>query len=260
MRNLTLGVLIVSGGTLAALPFRRSSSDRATLDAAVRATGPTVSPLDTSTVDVSFSPADDVHATTVGSPSWMPRNITEPMQGERFIQMPDSFSAEVPELPRPKVVAERFSASVDFQSDAVAARQAADHETVMTGDLARAQMGASQMATAPAYPGPSYPSASQYVRGPLIGGAMSSPVATPTTRFSGLAVDAGAAPARLPLGAKEVAGRDTFVSSRAVRPATESLADQSPESETRLAAEAEAVPPLPPAQAERPRLWIRQPE
>ncbi len=255
MRNLTLGVLIVSGGTLAALPFRRSSNERATLDAAVRATGPTVTPLDTSTVDVNFSPSTEVHATAVGSPSWMPRHISEPMQGERFIEMPESFSDGTAELPRPKVVAERFSASVDFQSGAAVTRQQADHASVMIGDLARAQMGAT----------PAYSAPPQYPRGPLVGSATAMPTsmaamptAAPADRFNGFAVDAQVALPR-PLGyssapeagSQEVASRDTFVSSRAARPASESLAEHAPE--------AEPAPPLPPAQAERAKLWIRQP-
>ncbi len=269
LRNLTLGVLIVSGGTLAALPFRRSSSDRQTLDAAVRATGPTVTPLDTSTVEVNFSPSTEVHATTIGNPSWMPRHITEPMQGERFIEMPESFSDGTAELPRPKVVEERFNASVDFQADAAVARQVADHASVMIGDLARAQLNGSQlngaqlngsqlygaqMGATPAYSGPS-----PYARGPLVGGAMSTPVAASANRFNGLAVDAGGVSPR-PLGngnapelatREATASRDTFVSSRAARSASESLADRSPE--------AEPAPPLPPVQTERPKLWIRQP-
>lgn len=273
LRNLTLGVLIVSVGTLAALPFRRSSSNRENLDAAVRATGPTNTPLDFRTGEVTFNPATEVRASTIGSPAWMPQNITEPMHGERFIHMPESYSTEASELPRPKVVAERYSASVDYQSEATVQRQQADHASVMSGDLARAQLatepsqlsdlaqGAGQNNPAAQFAGSGlYPSQGVSVHKPLAGDARSAPVAMSGNRFSGMEVGAAdVAGSMRPLGSnhisqsqprEEVVSRDTFVSSRAARPASESLG---------AAPASDPAPPLPPAQAERLKHWIRQP-
>ena len=71
LRTLTLGVLIVSGGTLAALPFRRYQAIPDSSVTPVQATGPTVSDLKMGlinpAVDTSFAPPQVADATIPGS-------------------------------------------------------------------------------------------------------------------------------------------------------------------------------------------------
>ncbi len=243
LRNLTLGVLIVSGGTLAALPFRRVPNQRGPHDASVRATGPTFTPLDTSSVEVNFDRPAQVPATVIGSRPWQMPVVTEPMHGERFIQMPDTYSEDMTPLPRPQIVAERYSASVQYQTEAMSDRQASDRASVMSGDLAYSMSR------------PSY--------GPLVGNPEQLARADTDpreSRFSELAtrVDASAASTNSPPPASQLA-TDSLATAPRITPSSNRTAGFTHESNSVDEPAVEPAPPLPPAQPERPRLWIRQP-
>lgn len=114
MRTLTLGVLIVSGGILAALPFRRLQTIPDASTGPAQATGPTQSAISDSSLQML------VDSPTTGSaevappadlPTWSP-----PAQPQRRdTSIPLTYEDLLVPIERPDAVEQRFSATVSAQ-------------------------------------------------------------------------------------------------------------------------------------------------
>lgn len=115
MRTSTLAALVVAGGTLAALPFRRFSVDD---EVEMPATGPTaasysgLSPLRESPANADRSSKIDSAArrpSQVQLPAWQPER-------ERRIEMPLTFDDLMLPIDRPAPIAEQFPSAEQFTS------------------------------------------------------------------------------------------------------------------------------------------------
>ncbi len=110
MRTLTLGVLIVSGGILASLPFRRYQSIPDASTGPVQATGPTQSAMtDTSLKMLVDSPADSSveEAPLAEIPIWSPPQPPP----RRSVSSPLTYEDLLVPIDRPGEVEQRFSAT-----------------------------------------------------------------------------------------------------------------------------------------------------
>ncbi len=116
MRTLTLGVLIVTGGTLAALPFRRYQSIRDASSGPVQTTGPTESALGSSKLEMlvdlnasearrDASPVDILAMElSAGAASTPPPN--------RHVSIPLTYEDLAVPIDHPDAIAQRFNAAV----------------------------------------------------------------------------------------------------------------------------------------------------
>ncbi|QDT06210.1 hypothetical protein K227x_46180 [Rubripirellula lacrimiformis] len=116
MRNLTLGVLIVTGGTLAALPFRRPSVDPAPSTEWGDATGPTESALDASLrSDIAASGSGDIELPLPGSlPVW--GREPRPKPAPRRVDVPLSFDDLMVPIDQPDPIRQRFAATAEVRA------------------------------------------------------------------------------------------------------------------------------------------------
>ncbi|MGB7323341.1 MAG: hypothetical protein WBD31_00615 [Rubripirellula sp.] len=109
MRNLTLGVLIVTGGALAAIPFRRHNSMSDDTLPPGTATGPSISALD-------FPPPDSI-ASTLDSDLPLPGSLPIwhrgglPKLPPRQVDVPLSFDDLMVPIDQPKPIRQRFAAT-----------------------------------------------------------------------------------------------------------------------------------------------------
>ena len=121
MRTLTLGVLIVAGGTLAALPFRRYRTIQDASTEPVQATGPTQSAMEQtdlrmlvdsspSTFPASVAAID--HALTSKPPTW---SAPAPPTRRRTANMPLTYEDLAVPIDQPASVQQRFNATVEYQ-------------------------------------------------------------------------------------------------------------------------------------------------
>ena len=107
LRNLTLGVLIVSGGTFAALPFRRYPNGDAS-DARSAVSGPSSSALDT-TLESTPIGATTIATNTLDSlPTWNPPPIGA---RSRQLDIPLTYEDLARPITPPAAIEERFSAT-----------------------------------------------------------------------------------------------------------------------------------------------------
>lgn len=116
MRNLTLGVLIVTGGTLAALPFRRYHIQT---DGPIQATGPSQSALDADANRGLASERDS--ETAVGSPQLLTESLppwrqTVTPPPTRRIDIPLSFEDLLIPIDHPGPISDRFNATADVRA------------------------------------------------------------------------------------------------------------------------------------------------
>ena len=116
LRTLTLGVLIVSGGTLAALPFRRYQAIPDASAVPTQVTGPAQSALDgpvpgrRSDAVVRESPdAADLNDAVLAShvPSWQPPTTPRPRQ----LDVPLTYDDLAVPIDQPKPIQDRFNAT-----------------------------------------------------------------------------------------------------------------------------------------------------
>ncbi|TWU59854.1 hypothetical protein Poly51_01270 [Rubripirellula tenax] len=116
MRNITLGVLIVAGGTLAALPFRRYqaiSDDRQRPGAA---SGPTESSLDLALPEQVAQGDSGLHLPLPQSlPVWPRTERPEPLPRE--VNVPLSFDDLLVPIDQPNPIRQRFAATTDVHRD-----------------------------------------------------------------------------------------------------------------------------------------------
>ena len=129
MRTLTLGVLIVSGGTLAALPFRKYQAIPDASSAPAQVTGPTQSALDQSDNSVlvtNDSPAKEPPKPTTEEkfvaldtaflpsnlPPWQPN---APLPTSRSSEIPLTFDDLAFPIEPPPPIAQRFNATVPIR-------------------------------------------------------------------------------------------------------------------------------------------------
>lgn len=109
MRTLTLGLLIVCFGTLAALPFRKyqvipdASSDPS------HVTGPTQSPL-SSSVTADSAPKTEQLPSLADPGTFLPTTVAGQTPNRRHIDIPLTYDDLAVPLDQPKPVLDRFSA------------------------------------------------------------------------------------------------------------------------------------------------------
>lgn len=107
LRNLTLGVLIVSGGTLASLPFRRyPTGDASMVPPAV--TGPAQSELDPSVLSAPIEADPAVFASLDSLPSWVPPSVPP---RSRQLDIPLTYEDLAMPIDQPAVIENRFNAT-----------------------------------------------------------------------------------------------------------------------------------------------------
>ena len=149
LRTLTLGVLIVSGGTLAALPFRRYQAIPDSSTTPVHATGPTNSALQMGAInpvsDAIFSPPQMADAILPGSilathvdtdgPGELQQphsnsldQITKFAKTERFPDVPLTYEDLMLPIEMPEIVRERFNATAAVKSIQMDKDRLADNE------------------------------------------------------------------------------------------------------------------------------------
>jgi hypothetical protein len=126
LRTLTLGVLIVSGGTLAALPFRKYQAIPDASSAPAQVTGPTQSALDSadsSQLVTNPWPADQpssdasleaINAGALASnlPPWHPLATS---QAPRSVDIPLTYDDLAMPIDPPPPIAQRFNATVPIR-------------------------------------------------------------------------------------------------------------------------------------------------
>lgn len=163
MRNLTLGVLIVTGGTLAALPFRRSPAiPDASLHAnpdAVQATGPLQSALEIAPVQVADLQSDRPvvhsfsHQEIPGLSEFMGEQdpsqdlVAAAPRRSEYAAKPLTYEDLMAPIVRPQSVQDRFQAIASVRDAAVDPRQpdpptVVRSETDMTNDVAHSRQQA----------------------------------------------------------------------------------------------------------------------
>lgn len=245
MRTLTLGVLIVAGGTLAALPFRRYRTIQDASTEPVQATGPTQSAMEQtdlrmlvdsspSTFPASATAID--HALTSKPPSW---SAPAPPTRRRTASMPLTYEDLAVPIDQPASVQQRFSATVDYQRNQPA-RDATASLVMPRMDslgLAEQQEIRSRVAVVDPRPGFENQNAAADPRGQVTTGSP----ATGTLAASNLPaypVPSGSTPAPTPTHVHNGAGSASFASSP-LRP---------------------EVATLPKPDGQRQRHWIRQPD
>jgi hypothetical protein len=118
LRTSTLAALVIAGGTIAALPFRRFSSD---MDEPAPATGPTSSVLGEAEFPILKSVAHDRHQSQISAapspgqrielPPW--DASTPDIEPERRVDLPLTFDDLMLPIDRPRPIAEQFEAVVD---------------------------------------------------------------------------------------------------------------------------------------------------
>ncbi len=134
MRPTTAATLLVAAGVLAALPFRRTSSDSSAEPVPGIATGP----RSTSTASVSTGrPAEwSSSADFDASLAWQPVPITLPERpSPQLPPMPDSYYDLAFELEQPDPIRRRFSAAVGHRSPP--AEPTSHIDRVLTGSADR---------------------------------------------------------------------------------------------------------------------------
>ena len=118
MRNLTLGLLIVASGTLAALPFRRTQS----VDPPI----PETSPLDPVSLSNPAFPSPIGMLVDQSEPQaeWLdrlvpePRETPPPWQNQRELSAPLTYEELAVPITRPEKIEQRFSATQPVQTSA----------------------------------------------------------------------------------------------------------------------------------------------
>lgn len=166
MRNLTLGVLIVTGGTLAALPFRRSPAiPDASLHASpgsVQATGPFQSSLENAPVQVADMQSNRAvvhsfsHQEIPGLSEFMGEQdpsldlvAAAPQRNDNAVR-PLTYEDLMAPIVRPQRVQDRFEAIASMRDAAVAPRgpdppKVVRSETGMTSDVTQSQQPAQSL-------------------------------------------------------------------------------------------------------------------
>jgi hypothetical protein len=124
LRNLSLGVLIVCGGTLAALPFRRYQSIPDASNSPTQVTGPAQSVLQASEL------APETNAEQLPSLSEMDRLISPrdafystvgaPPRRRRHVDIPLTYDDLAVPLDQPKPIRDRFNATTTVREQQLA--------------------------------------------------------------------------------------------------------------------------------------------
>lgn len=134
MRTLTLGVLIVSGGTLAALPFRRYQTIPDASAEPVQATGPTQTAIESTELRILVNAQDaqsqaELNQTLVAQlPPWS--TPAEPRQ-TRSVNMPLTYEDLAVPVDAPAAVEQRYSATVDYREKRQPDPSTAANELIM---------------------------------------------------------------------------------------------------------------------------------
>ena len=115
LRNLSLGVLIVCGGTLAALPFRRYESIPDASNSPTQVTGPARSVLHASELDTEPD-AERLPSLAEMDPLIRPRDAfyaaeTPPPRRRRSVDIPLTYDDLAVPLDQPKPIRDRFNAT-----------------------------------------------------------------------------------------------------------------------------------------------------
>lgn len=140
MRTLTLGVLIVSGGTLAALPFRRYQENPDASNEPVQVTGPSESILDVPALVIGNGPptpsgfaASDLSLDALASeaPTWQgnrfPAGRDKVIRADRRqIDIPLTYEDLAAPLDEPFAMQQRFSATVSSREKQLQRERAAE--------------------------------------------------------------------------------------------------------------------------------------
>ncbi len=240
LRNLTLGVIIACGGAIAALPFRRVHSKRESLDASVRATGPTFTPLDAAVLDIPLDMPQVAPVTMASSKPWPsatapPHSPMAPSRWQELVQEPASYGSSDIQIDKPSMVAEQYSASVEFQAQAAQARRGVDHAAITHPGqpLIGAKLPASTVPVVPHR---------------FTDISNSTELVTDSLAIDSLANDKLAV--NPTITAMPTVRHDTMIANISNRAKTEPAVSND-----------EPAPELPPiTSVERPRFWIRQPD
>ena len=135
MRTLTLGVLIVSGGTLAALPFRRYQAIPDASNAPVQVTGPSHSALDPPRRDDSSDAivrerpdATKLRGSVLAGhlPVWQPPSALPPRP--RQLDIPLTYDDLAVPIDQPKPIQDRFNATAAVRQKQVERERVASLE------------------------------------------------------------------------------------------------------------------------------------
>ncbi|MGI9475027.1 MAG: hypothetical protein ACR2NZ_26075 [Rubripirellula sp.] len=135
MRTLTLGVLIVSGGTLAALPFRRYQAIPDASAVPTQVTGPAQSALDSPPVGrrsnavVHETPDEhDLRGAVLANhiPVWQQSSVPTPSQ--RQLDIPLTYDDLAVPIAQPKPIQDRFNATAAVRQKQVERERVASLE------------------------------------------------------------------------------------------------------------------------------------
>jgi hypothetical protein len=128
LRTSTLAALVIAGGTIAALPFRRFSSD---VDETAPATGPTSSILGEAESSLLRSVVHDRHQSQISAapsagqaiemPPW--DSATPDIEPQRRVALPLTFDDLMLPIDRPRPIAEQFEAVVDRSAASTAMKR-----------------------------------------------------------------------------------------------------------------------------------------
>ncbi|MFK8110575.1 MAG: hypothetical protein AB8B91_00145 [Rubripirellula sp.] len=129
MRTLTLGVLIVAGGTLAALPFRRYQAIPDASAEPVHVTGPEHSALTVPPSQLAESSADPVSEETLASlqaqvlsievPRFQRQSVSIAPESPRSIDVPLTFEDLMDPIDQPSPIKQRYSATTPIRAEAI---------------------------------------------------------------------------------------------------------------------------------------------
>lgn len=162
MRTLTLGVLIVAGGTLASLPFRRYQSIPDASADPVHVTGPTQSalaaPPSTLALDqpqvqpgLESLPAQDLASNL---PQWQPQPQTAAATAPRPIDVPLTFDDLMAPIDQPVPIQQRYGATVPIREQQLEAERVAGIvmpalESLAASEVKELEQGLAQMQPQP---------------------------------------------------------------------------------------------------------------
>lgn len=133
LRTLTLGVLIVSGGTLAALPFRRYQAIPDASSAPLQVTGPSQSALDSPQLDSveSDAPPDGAGGQKVDNSGLLvatsrPWTQEVSARAPRRIEMPLTYEDLAQPIDQPTAIQHRFNATTRAREEQLERNRAAE--------------------------------------------------------------------------------------------------------------------------------------
>ncbi len=120
LRTLTLGVLVVSGGTLLALPFRRHPATPDASVAPAALSGPSQSALDTTLEPQSRQTTAIADNTLDSLPVWNPTPV---VRQSRQLDIPLTYEDLALPIDQPAAIEQRFSATARVQEKKEARRR-----------------------------------------------------------------------------------------------------------------------------------------